>query len=95
MTDKYTIERNDRGSLANVNWLARACAPLVRYTVVEPSAGVESRRSSLYLARFDIALGMMYGSKHIVLTIFKLFLLKTLMETEGAWCARRALRKVL
>jgi DNA-binding response OmpR family regulator len=98
LTAKYTIERNDRGELKERNRLARASALLRQrgYIVVEPGGGHSTRTIVAGPLALDLtSLKLTYGSKHIVLTTFKLLLLKTLMEAEGAWCARRALRKVL
>jgi DNA-binding response OmpR family regulator len=95
---KYTIATDVRGKLTTRNRLARASALLRQrgYMVVEPGAGQSTQTIVVGPLALDIAsLKLTYGTRQIALTTFKLLLLKALMEAEGAWCSRRALRKIL
>jgi DNA-binding response OmpR family regulator len=66
------------------------------YVVIEP-AGLDPTQVLIVgpLVLDMVASTLSYGDATILLTPFKFLLAKALMEAEGTWCGRRALRKLL
>jgi DNA-binding response OmpR family regulator len=89
----------DSRGKSNVRKRITRAAVLLRqrgYIVLEPSAAQPGQTITVGPLSLDsLSVTVAYGKVRASLSPFKFLLLQALMEAEGAWCSRRALRKVL
>jgi DNA-binding response OmpR family regulator len=98
LAGRDTIGIGDRATNEMQKRIARASAFLrqrgyivVEPTIVEPSPALVVGPLSLDV----VSATVVCGTKQVGVTPFKVLLLRALMEADGAWCSRRALRKLL
>jgi DNA-binding response OmpR family regulator len=78
--------------------IARAAALLRQrgFIVVEPRNSQLAQTIAVGPLTLDLLTSTLtYGGRSVRLTPFKFLLVRALVEAEGAWCSRRALRKLL